>query len=266
VSKPSGNQVVTNKPDEDTLNRNRTIWERAQEVGSQPWADYNAPRVAGADPSMQGVGDQFQQGMQAGQTGMGALAGNQQDIASLMNPYQQNVIGALGTEYDRARNQAALGSNDAATQAGAFGGDRHALMVGERQGALDRSQMSDTANLLHGGFNDAMGRAGQLANLGMGAADRQFGLGDYNRQIAQQGMDVNYGNFQQQRDWGLRNLDILRGTNQGFQTGSTQSQPLHRNVGAGFIGGAATGAGVGGAFGPLGAGIGAGIGGIASLF
>jgi hypothetical protein len=265
MSKGGKTETVTTAPDPQTQQRNDWLWKTGQAIATdQPgMPQYNGQRVAGIDPRTDVAYTGFNQMANLGMGGMNALAGDPQATAQLMNPHQQQVINALGGEYDRARSQAALGANDAATQAGAFGGDRHALMVGERQGALDRQQMGDTANLLHQGFNDAMGRAGQLANFGMGGLDRSFNAGDYNRQVAQQNLDVKYGDHVQSRDWRLRNLGIMQSLAQGMPTGQTQSTPQSRNAMGGIIGGAAAGGSIGG---PLGAGIGAGFGLLGGLF
>jgi hypothetical protein len=155
-------------------------------------------------------------------------------------------------------------------------------MTGERLGAIDRAQGSEMAGLLHGGFNDAMSRAGSAAGMGLSANDmrsrhglgaaglgldagraqmdaygQEFGMGDYFRGINQQGLDDKRGQFNEQRDWGLRGLDIMRGTSLPY--GTSQSQPMTRgNRFGSMAGGAASGFALGG---PIGAGIG-GLGGL----
>lgn len=350
--KSAGSQTVTNTPDALTQQYRQQIFNKASDVASQPYSSYQGRRVAGADPlSGQGVagmqnaqsqyGDIFRQAQnfglpnmsfgsglsqgggfntspysQAGATGAAALGGDQSAISRLMDPYQKNVIGALGNEYNRARDKSVLDTNDIATRGGAFGGDRQALMQGERLGALDRGQMSDTANLLSGGYQNMMSNANNAANLGLGggqlsnqyhlgvgdqtlrgqglgadyalgqgqqrlgalgqasnaaagqanAGQNLFNAGDYLRGIDQQGLDSLLSQFNEKRGWGANQLDILKSGLSGMPTGSTQSQPLTRSGGAGILGGAATGAGIGKMFGPMGAGLGAGLGGLFGLF
>jgi hypothetical protein len=265
MSKGAGKQTVTNKLDPQTAAMQGEVFRRAREASTQPLTQYGGQEVAGVDPRTRSAADQYSQGMNLGMGGLSALAGDQGAIANLMNPYQQNVLGALGSEYDRARGQASLGANDDATRGGAFGGDRHALLTGERMGALDRQQMGDTANLLYGGFNDAMGRAGQLANFGMQYGDRSFQAGDYFRNQQQQQYDNSRNNFNEARDWNVRNLDILKGGMTGMPYGTQTSQPLTRNAGAGLLGGAATGAQIGSVIPGVGTAIGAGVGGLLGL-
>ena len=70
-----------------------------------------------------------------------------------------------------------------------------------------------------------------------------FGAGDYNRQVAQQGLDDRYRQFLEQRDWGLRNFDVLKSGLTGLPYGQTQQtstprDPWSQLLGAGMtIGG-----------------------------
>lgn len=285
---------------------------------------------SGLDPNQKFTNFNTNPYEQAGQTGLSALTGNQAATDQLMNPYIKNVVDAMSGQYDRLRDKSVMDVNDIATKGGAFGGDRQALLQGERLGAIDQAQASDISNLLHSGFNDAMGRASSAANLGLGSgqldlgqgqlganyrlgvgdqslrgqelganwdqaldarglqaqgmnADYQlgrsgqqlsalgaagqaaagglaasqgvFGAGDYNRQIQQQQYDDAQRRFNEQRDWGLRGLNIMSGSMSGQPYGQTSSTPLTKNVGAGILGGAATGAKIGGPWGALAGGI-----------
>jgi hypothetical protein len=222
------------------------------------YTPYGGQRVAGADPAAAAAGSAFGAVSPLAAQGAAALGGDQGAMGKFFNPFQSQVIGQLGSQYDRMRSQAALGANDAATQAGAFGGDRHALLVGEREGALDRQQGQDTANLLYQGFGDAQQRAAQAANLGLGAAGQQLGYGDYNRGIQQQGLDTAYQDFLNKQNFPIQKLGILQSGWNGIPGGAgTTTQPLSQNRGASIAGGAAAGGAIGG---PIGAGIGGGLG------
>lgn len=192
----------------------------------------------------------------AGNLGLGALSGNQGAVDQLMNPYLNNVVDATRGDYDNLRARTSQGINDQATAARAFGGSRHGVAEGVALGEVGRAEGSTLAGLRYQGFNDAMGRAGSLANLGMQANGELANFGDYRRRLAES------------NDPALRRLAILQGA-AGLPSGTTTSQPVYQNRGAGFLGGAATGAGIGGQLSggnPWGVGIGAGIGGIVGLF
>lgn len=86
--------------------------------------------------------------------------------AAFMNPYTQNVIGAVNTQFDKARAQATVGTNQQATMAGAFGGSRQGVAQGTRLGELDATQQGINANLLQSGYNNAL-------TMGTDYAERQ---------------------------------------------------------------------------------------------
>ena len=115
--------------------------------------------------------------------GLGSLTGPDA-YKAFMSPYQQDVIDATLSEFDKnqAIQQTAL--RDKAIQAGAFGGARSGIMEAEflNQGAMNKAQLQ--AQLLNQGFQQAQAAA---------AADLQAeqGLGAYQSQLgqAQQAVD-----------------------------------------------------------------------------
>lgn len=307
MSKPSGNQTVTQTVDQPTQQYRDDVWDRAKQVANQGYTGYQGGQIAGANPGMQsaiqgtgGLPGQLQnyqqqgavlqamnrnQAQQAG-VGMNALAGDQNAIHQLWNPFQQGVVDQIKGQYGDLNAAAQTGIQSAATQAGAYGGSRHGVASGIASGEIAKGLGQQIAGVQQQGYNDMMGRAAGLAGLGqnaMGQAQQNLGYqsgltgqqaglqgqlfnqNDYLRQIKQQGLDRDVGDFREQRDWGLRGLGAMQGA-MGAPYGQTTSQPMYSNPGAGFLGGAATGAGVGGMFGPVGAGIGAGVGGLMGLF
>ena len=118
-------------------------------------------------------------------TGTGAGAANVAgSIASYQSPYQQQVIDATLTEFDR---QAQIRANQTAAQtlgvAGAFGGGREGVQRAEYQASSDRNRAAIQAGLLQEGFQNAAARRQQdLANQqaistqqrGLGAAAQDF--------------------------------------------------------------------------------------------
>jgi hypothetical protein len=76
-------------------------------------------------------------------------------------------------------------ADSAATQAGAFGGSRAAVVKGAAQGQLALGHQAQVSGLLSDGFNNAMGRAGQVANLGFAGAQGAQDIGAYLREIQQ---------------------------------------------------------------------------------
>lgn len=257
AKKGGGSQTVTQKLDPQTEAMQRDVYNRARQASTQKYTPYGGQTVAGASPLMTSAAQQYQQ--LGGLAGLGgaAMAGDQEAFSKFMNPYQQNVVDAVGQQYDQLRSQAHLGANDAATRAGAFGGSRHAVMEGAQLGQLDQGQAQTTAGILQSGFNDAQQRALQAANFGMGALGQQAQMGDYFRNIQQQYLTDQQGRFNEARDWDVRNLGILQSGLSGTPYGQSQSQPYSQNRLAGAAGGALTGFQVGG---PVGGIIGGGLG------
>jgi hypothetical protein len=174
----------------------------------------------------------------AGQQGMNALGGDQNAINGLMNPYMNDVIGGVNAQYGQDQQLLRKNTNDAATQAGAFGGDRAALEQGAQQGALSLGHQQQVGDLLHGGYNDALQRAAGLAQMGMGAAGAQFQGGDYLRNIQQQ-----------QNNPDIMRQQILAQGMQGGNAGNyTNSQYTKTGAMQNILGGAAT---LGGIFGGI---------------
>jgi hypothetical protein len=261
------------------------------------------------------------------------------------DPYEDQVVGAALSDIDRSRQLAQVGNASGATMAGAFGGDRHAIVEGEtnrayadqaaRTAAQLRSQgfsraadlaQSDALRGLQAGmanqgaglqaglanqgarnalgqFNAGLGMQAGLANQGaglqagmanqgayftgqgqqlqgagllgslggdiynrtMGTADALTQMGGMQQNQAQAELTDDVSRFYEQRDYPMQQMQWLQSILTGLPFGSQQSMTSPTNRGAGLLGGAATGAGIGGMFGPLGAGIGAGLGGLIGL-
>jgi hypothetical protein len=101
---------------------------------------------------------------QAGNLGIGALSGQPGAQQQFMNPYQAQ----MNPLFDQLRQQSLQAVNDQATQAGAYGGSRQGVASGVALGQIANSQ----AGFNYQGFQDAMQRAAQAANLGFGANAR----------------------------------------------------------------------------------------------
>ena len=221
-----------------------------KDYATQAKATYSAPIntdtftgrqfVAGQDPmqtqaaalATQGVGSyspylqaaQTAQGQGAGALGqaataVGGLGAIQNQAAAstganayqpFMSPYQQQVIDATMSEFDRSRLGGQQQIRDAAVNSGNFGGGREGAMMGQynADSLADRSALQ--AQMLQQGFGQAQGAAQQsfgnqntlfamqnqqnLANQGLAGAygnqmNQQFGLSDFGRQGM--GQDIN---------------------------------------------------------------------------
>lgn len=211
----------------------------------------------GVDPNSAQAGRFFGDATRAGNLGFGALSGDPASLAALNNPYMKDVLARVEGDQGRLNAGTISSVNDAATRAGAFGGSRHGVAEGVALGEVNRSAADRMAQLRSEGFNQTQARAGQLANLGMGAAPSLMGYGDYQRSI------------QEGNNPSMREASVLKNFLSGLPYGmtSTTQTPLQgKNWGKDVIGGASAGYGLGSMFGPWGGIIGAGVGGIGGLF
>jgi hypothetical protein len=148
-------------------------------------------------------------------------------IESFFDPYQSQVIGGVQTDFDRQRALAMTQAAGTATQQGAFGGNRAAILQGMGQRDINQNEMSMLAGLRSGGWQNAL-----QALLGQ----RQQAAG-----LMGQGMSG-------MNDATMRQLAALQAMMGGLNFGGStttstgqQVQPLNRNPIAGMLGGALSG-------------------------
>ena len=188
----------------------------AKDYAKQATATYSAPIetskftgsqfVAGEDPlqtqaiglAQQGVGA-YQPYLTAAQANVGAAGTAQAGLGALtgptayqpfMSPYQQDVIDASMTEFDRQSQmrQQQLRDQTLTGVPGAFGGGREGVQQAEYQTGSDRNRAMLQAGLLQQGFGNAQTAAQQAfqnqqqigaGQLGLGQA--QMGLSNFQR-------------------------------------------------------------------------------------
>jgi len=153
-------------------------------------SSFSGINTAAYDPKV-AAQDALQKTSIANAQGLGALTGTGAgpasqagSIASYMSPYQQQVIDASLSEFDRNAAIQNQGVRDAAIQAGAYGGGRAGVQLAEMQKGNQMNRAQLQAQLLNQGFGQAQqARAGDL--------QAQQGLGGYQQQMgqAQQGFE-----------------------------------------------------------------------------
>lgn len=118
----------------------------------------------------------------AGTTNIGTIAGS--DIGQYQNPYTQQVIDATQADILRGAQQGINALDYQAGRAGAFGGARHGVALGELGTGVAQQLAQTSAAQRQAGFqsaqqmaqSDIQNRLSQ-ANLGLGAAQQLAGLG-----------------------------------------------------------------------------------------
>lgn len=287
----------------------------SQYMTSHPYEAYQGQLVAGVDPMMAQAGGMLSSGLEGG---VGQTPGAMQvatdlggfqapnvnggsflggpGIGAYMNPYTDQVVNTALSDVDRSRQMAQVGNASGATQAGAFGGDRHAIVEAETNRAYADQAARTSAQLRSQGFDTAAGLYGQDLNRGLqagmanqsgalGSGQIQLGAGGLmgqlgnqqfnqllagsgamnafgaqNRDITQQELAANYQQYLDAQNDPYRRFAFQQGMLSGipYGTSTTSSQP--GNQGAGIAGGMLSGAGMGAQIGSLGGPIGVGLG------
>jgi hypothetical protein len=217
---------------------------RGQALAGLPYQAYMGPLTAGES----GLQQQAYQGLGALQTPTAAQttydpmsftgAGMQEQY---MSPYLQ---GALAPQYAAAQRQADIAAQNLQSQygkAGAYGGSRQGVAEAELQrGLLDRM-----AGITGKGYQTAFEQAQQQFNTEqarqMAAAQQaqRYGLdvlgaqragGAEQRAIEQQGIGADIAQFEQERDFPLKNVQFMQSLLQGLPL-ETQSYSYYEPSG-----------------------------------
>jgi len=250
--------------DEGTLFKDLTREQRAREGQ----ANIPEQQVAGFDPMQTRAFQEADRGIGTYQPYLDAAsqftqAATQaydpsQAYKPYMNPYQDEVIGAIEQQFDKAQNLQA----QQATTAGAFGGARQGIQSAELAG--QRAQTVGTAQAQNYGqaqqqaqaqFASQMGRYGEAAKMsaGLGGQQQQQQLGDIaslmsagsvQQQRRQQELDAQYQQGLQQLYEPYQRLGFTSDIYQGMPSSamaismgtSPGSNPLAQTVGAGITG------------------------------
>jgi hypothetical protein len=109
----------------------------------------------GPSPFLTGAGQGYQ-GL-AGNLGFGSQTGLG-NIGDYYNPFQQDVIAGVQSDFGRQRDLANMSAADQATRAGAFGGSREAVLRANLMGDVNRNEGITLANVRNLGFENAAGR------------------------------------------------------------------------------------------------------------
>ena len=187
------------------------------------------PEVAGLDPlqaraqalAQQGVGS-FEPFLQRAETeaqlasGLGTAALSQlagvgtgatafqQDVSQFMSPYQQQVIDASLSEFERNKQMQEQQLRHQQAKLGVLGAGRAGVQLAEFGTGAARERALLQAGLLQQGFNQAASQRQQDIANRFGLATAAQGLGGFRSDLAQQ--QAQLGSAQQ----GLQGTDITR--------------------------------------------------------
>ena len=130
-------------------------------------------------------------GMQAANAGnqYANMATNPYATAAYMSPYMQDVVDVQQREAGRQSEIQRVANQGQATQAGAFGGGRQAVMEAERQRNLGTQQAQIQAQGLQSAYDQA--QKNQQFGAGLGLQGMQTGAGIYGQGIGAQQAGIN---------------------------------------------------------------------------
>ena len=241
------------------------------DVNQNPYQTYNQDRLAGFSP-MQQQAMQNAQGMTAAPqldqgtaaavgAGLGGASvagqanqyGFQNQVGGYMNPYLQMSLAPQLAEANRNYDISGVNQQSRATQAGAFGGSREAIMAAENernrntglnqiigQGyntAFNNAQQQYNQNLqnqlqgygLLGSSANTLGQLGQnqySQNMGINQLQAQYG-GQQQAQM-QKGLDTSYQDFLNQQNYPYKQLGFMSDLLRGTPTGSSSVTQMYQ--------------------------------------
>ena len=247
-----------------------TKWEdltRAQRA-QEGQVDVPQQQVAGFDPQQQQAFQMAQQGIGAFQPYLNAAsqyaqqATQQYDPSTgyqqYMNPYQNEVIGGIERQFEKAQNVQA----QQAGQVGAFGGARQGIqsaeLTGQRAQTVGQAQAQNYGQAQQQAqqqFQGLMGRYGEAAQqmAGLGGQQQQqiqadiasmMASGSVQQQAEQQRLDAQYRQGLQQMYEPYQRLGFVSDIYQGMPSSamatamgtSPGTSPIAQAVGTGIMG------------------------------
>jgi hypothetical protein len=241
------------------------------DVNQNPYQTYNQERLAGFSP-MQQQAMQNAQGMSAApQIGQGTAAavgaglggasvagqanpyGFQNQVGGYMNPYLQMSLAPQLAEANRNYDISGVNQQSKATQAGAFGGSREAIMAAENE----RNRNTGLSSIIGQGYNTAFGNAQQqynqnlqnqlqgygllgsaansLGQLGQNQYSQNMGINQLQAQYGgqqqaqmQKGLDTSYQDFLNQQNYPYKQLGFMSDLLRGTPTGSSSVTQMYQ--------------------------------------
>jgi hypothetical protein len=149
------------------------------------------------------------------------------DIEPYMNPYTQQVIDRTAADMTRQNQMQALQDRATMTNAGAFGGSRDALLRAESAANLTRGIGDMSAGQRQQAYDRAIQQFNQEQDRGMTAQEKAnlYGLdalaaqakaGETMRQVEQDKLSAQYGQFREQRDFPFKQVQYMQSLLQGL--------------------------------------------------
>ena len=172
------------------------------DINQNPYQKYGGERIAGFQP-MQEQAFKTMSGMDASPEGFA------KGIGTYMSPYMQNVVDIQKREAGRQSDIAGTQQQAQATQAGAFGGGRDAIMRAERERNLGQQMNDIQARGSQAAFDQASNQFRQGITQQSGLAQMQGQMGQQQQQQEQRPLDMAYQDFQNQQNYPYKQLGFM---------------------------------------------------------
>lgn len=252
---PPATTTVTGTPLNTTASSSLSPWAgeyvtnmlgQGQALANTPYQAYTGPLTAGASDLQQkafaglqatnfpsNLGQSFtNMGAPTAPTspaGVGTTTGGG-TAAQYMNPYIQNVLQPQLAELQRNSQIQGLTNAAKATQAGAFGGSRSALMDAETQRNLMQEQNKTIGQGYANAFDTGRTQFNTEQQQAKSLADLIASQGNVQRGITSEGVAADLAQYQQQQEYPFKMVDfqqkLLNGLPIGTQTNTTTQDPL----------------------------------------
>ena len=226
---------------------------KGQALSEMPFQAYTGPLTAGQSElqtqAFQGLG-----ALNVPTTQMGAFTPTSFTSGTTAQDFMSPYIGAAlepriaeaqrQAEIQRVQNASRLG------KAGAFGGSRQAIMESEGQRNLLRNLTDIYGTGMQQAYTQGMGQFNTEQQRQMAAQDltNRFGLsalaaqqvgGGLQRDIEQQGIAADYGQFREERDYPYKQVQYQQSLLQGLPISkqeTTYIEPSSLSTGLGYVG------------------------------
>lgn len=182
------------------------------DIGDNPYQTYGGDRTAGFSNL------QKQSFAQAGPQGF------QSTVGQYMSPYINEVINNQIASSNRGYDISAMNEAAKATQQGAFGGGRQAIMQAENERARNSANQNITAQGLQNAFQGATGQY----NTGM---QQLSSLGAQQQAQRQKELDVGYQEFLNQQNYPYQQLSYMQNLVRGTPMGMNQQSQVFQGPG-----------------------------------
>lgn len=223
----------------------RGLITQASAIANEPYSPYSGPRVAGLDSlQQQAIGNAGT----AGQAGASTLqqgadlaynAGNTQfepaQFQQFMSPYTNGLMDTIALRGQRNLSENILPQiNDSFIGSGMPFGSRHEDITGRAVRDANESILGEQSKALQSSYDSAMSTyqnalqrqaqtGGILSGIGTGQTQNEVQAGGFQNLMGgveqanqQQNLDTAYGDFQNQKNYPLQQLDVVNSILKGY--------------------------------------------------